>query len=383
MDQSSTSYLLTRLKLIFFLTSLLYSFPTLTAQSLFLAEANPRWTQIAPFEEQGRPTLRLDSPSRPVQSSWALTFDNDILVPGGRDQDYTYGINLIQSGDNARIARISLNKPLIAIDKWLGNTHGSVAVQQTFNRELGLFGFTPEAIDVRVANANDRPYASLVYLASSREQVNLVNNIAWKSTLTIGVLGLDIVGDLQDVVHEATRSQKPQGWENQISDGGELTGRYAIARQHYIDATPDNIEIKSTVQASVGYLTEASWSLSFRNGTIHSPWSSFNPELSSYGEKSSYSSDAKGVNEHYLWGGFAVKARAYNAFLQGQFRDSTVSYDRDQLNSLLVEAWIGYTFAFKHGYRVSYVLRGHTSEVKVGNGNRDLLWGGLIIARNL
>lgn len=120
-----------------------------------------------------------------------------------------------------------------------------------------------------------------------------------------------------------------------------------------------------------------------RTGRIHSPWSSFNPELTSYGEKSSYSSNAKSVNEHYFWAGVAVKARAYNAFLQGQFRDSAVTYEHRQLNPLLVEAWAGYTFAFKQGYRISYVLRGHSSEIEGGAGDRNLLWGGIIIARSI
>lgn len=355
-----------------------------TAESPYLVKQEPEWVQLASLiEEEKRPLLHLDPRNTKHTKSWALAFDNDVFVPGGRDQDYTYGINFTQTGDNVRTALLSLNKPLVTLDNWLGNRHQTLGLQETFSREIGVFGFTPEEISLSQANPNDRPYASLVYLASSREQIDLVNNVAWKSTLTIGALGLGLVGELQDVVHEVTNSEKPQGWDNQISEGGELTGRYVIARQKYFDSASDNLEVKSTIQASVGYLTEASWSLSFRNGTIHSPWSSFNPELASYGEKSSYSSNAKPVNERYFWAGIAVKARAYNAFLQGQFRDSAVSYDHSQLNPLLIEAWAGYTFAFKQGYRISYVLRGHSSEIKEGAGDRDLLWGGIIIARSL
>lgn len=353
------------------------------ADGPYLVKAEPEWVQLASLvEEEKRPSLHLDKNTK-TASSWALAFDNDVLVPGGRDQDYTYGINFTQTGDSARTALITLNKPLLTVDNWLGNEHQSLSLQETFSREIGVFGFTPEDISISQANPNDRPYASLIYLASSREQIDLVDNVAWKSTLTIGALGLGLVGELQDVVHEVTSSEKPQGWNNQISDGGELTGRYTIARQKYFESASENLEVKSTIQASVGYLTEASWSLSFRSGRIHSPWSSFNPELASYGEKSSYSSNAKPVNERYFWAGLALKARAYNAFLQGQFRDSAVSYDHHQLNPLLVEAWAGYTFAFKQGYRISYVLRGHSSEIKEGAGDRDLLWGGIIIARSL
>lgn len=355
----------------------------LAADVPYAPQEGIEWVQLASLiEEEKRPLLQLDTKKSRVNKSWAFAFDNDVLVPGGRDQDYTYGINLTQTGENVRTARFSLNNSLLALDNWFGNAHKSITLQETFSREVGVFGFTPENISLSHANMNDRPYASLVYLSSSREQIDLVDNVAWKSTLTVGVLGLGLVGELQNLVHEVTNSEKPQGWDNQISEGGEFTGRYVIARQKYFDSISDNLEVKSTIQASVGYLTEASWSLSFRGGRIHSPWSSFNPELASYGEKSSYSSSAKPVDERYFWGGVAFKTRAYNAFLQGQFRNSIVTYDHNQLNPFLIEAWAGYTFAFKQGYRISYVLRGHSSEIKEGAGNRDLLWGGVIIARS-
>lgn len=369
-----------------FALSLLFSFASaaFADQDSYLAEQQPQWLQLASStDEEKQPLLHLkDQPTKPT-SSWAFAFDNDLLVPGHRDQDYTYGLNFTQTGVNAREAKVSLNKPLVALDQLLGFEHSSIGTEETFSREIGVFGFTPEDISVKEANSEDRPYASLVYLSSSREQVDLVDNVAWKSTLTVGLLGTGLAGELQNFAHKITSGEKAEGWNNQISDGGELTGRYVLARQKYFDNFSENVEVKSTVQTSIGYLTEASWSLSMRTGKIHSPWSSFNPELASYGEKSSYSSNAKAVNERYFWAGVAVKARAYNAFLQGQFRDSAVSYDHNQLNPLLVEAWAGYTFAFKQGYRVSYVLRGHSSEIKDGAGDRNLLWGGIIIARSI
>lgn len=356
---------------------------TNAAQNNYLSK-QPEWLQnIADTETTEKHTLNIQDQPAQNRSSWAFTFDNDLFVPGHRDQDYTYGINFTQSGEHIRNGNLNLNTPLIALDDWIGFTRSSIATQETFSREFGAFGFTPEDISVIEANPNDRPYASLIYLSSSREQVDLVDNVAWKSTLTLGALGLGLVGELQNIVHQGTNGKEAKGWDNQISDGGELTGRYVIARQKYFDGLPENIEIKSTVQTSIGYLTEASWGWNLRAGKIHSPWSSFNPELASYGEKSSYSSTAKPINEHFFWTGFALKARAYNAFLQGQFRDSPVTYEHNQLNSFLVEAWAGYTFSFKQGYRISYVLRGHSSEIKEGAGDRNLLWGGIIITHSI
>ncbi|WP_078042192.1 lipid A deacylase LpxR family protein [Cellvibrio sp. PSBB023] len=352
----------------------------------YLKESQPEWLQLASTQEPtSLPELKLDNAkSKSRAPSWAFAFDNDVLVPGHRDQDYTYGINFTQSGITPDNSSLPFSTALTVIDSWLGNDHQPTAgAIETFSREWGAFGFTPEDITISAANPEDRPYASLLYLSNSREKIDLVNNIAWKSTLTVGMLGLGLVGELQNIAHKNTAGTRAEGWDNQISEGGEITARYAIARQQYFDHFSDNVEIKSTIQASVGYLTEASWGLSMRAGRIHSPWSSFNPELASYGEKSSYSSSAKAINEHYFWSGFAIKARAYNAFLQGQFRDSAVTYQQHELRPLLIEAWAGYTFAFKQGYRISYVLRGHSSEIKHGAGDRNLLWGGIIIARSI
>jgi hypothetical protein len=351
------------------------------SQWAFALEHAPQAYGLESPTEDRLPKLNLENNYRHA-NAWVVAFDNDILVPGHRDQDYTYGISFAQTNADLENASFSLNRPLIAIDNWIANKHTSINIKQAFSREIGVFGFTPEDISVPQANPDDRPYASLIYFSSARDQVDFVNNIAWKSTLTLGILGSDMVGKLQREVHRFTESEAPQGWDNQISQGGELTGRYLIARQEYLDDLSDQYEIKSTLQASLGYLTEVSWGMNLRRGKIHSPWASFNPELTSYGEKSSLS-HSKNIDEHYFWAGFAVKARAYNGFLQGQFRDSPVTFEQNDIKPLLFEAWVGYTFAFKQGYRISYLLRGHSSEIKHGAGDRNLLWGGIIVSHNI
>ena len=154
------------------------------------------------------------------------------------------------------------------------------------------------------------------------------------------------------------------------------------ARQSLLYRDRGDLEIKTTVQGSVGFITETSWSLSLRAGNIRTPWVSFNPELTSYGEKAT-STDQGRVAEHYFWTGFSLKARVYNAFLQGQFRDSDLTYDSDELNHGIVEAWIGYTVAFDTGYSFTYSIRGHSSELKEGVGDRNVVWGGLQITKTI
>ena len=315
-------------------------------------------------------------------SSWAFAFDNDILVPGSRDQDYTYGLNITYTGKQAERQWASLHESLDQINLKL-DIDGLVDSGIKSNKiEYGLFGFTPEDISQSAANQDDRPYASLVYVSSTRESYHRARQESWQSTLTVGVLGLDLVGNVQNLVHSTYNGNQAEGWDNQISDGGEPTARYSLSRQNLLYRSGAGTEIKTTVQGSVGYITETSWSLSMRVGKIHTPWISFNPELTSYGEKSIPSSLTR-VSEQYFWTGISFKLRPYNAFLEGQFRDSEVTYDADQINRGIVEAWMGYTIALTDGYSFSYSIRGHTSEINEGSGDRNVIWGGVLISKSI
>jgi hypothetical protein len=305
---------------------------------------------------------------------WAVGFDNDFLVPGSRDQDYTYGLSILHTG-------VDLDgelyfAPLNLIEGMLGLDPGS---RQAV--EFGLYGFTPEDIEQSEADPNDRPYASLVYAATRSERIYPLRGTVISSQLTVGILGLDMVGDLQKGMHSVIDGDTPQGWRHQISDGGEPTFRYSLARQQLLGDPTDRLEVKHTQSVSVGYITEASWGLSLRTGQLNSPWHNFHPEQASYAETSTQLTNRS--VERFFWAGIAVKARLYNTFLQGQWRDSAVEYSSSDLRHLIIEAWVGYTHGFPNGVFVSYGLRGHTSEIRHGKADRNVVWGGIMVGRNL
>ncbi|MFT5083629.1 MAG: hypothetical protein ACI9Y1_001674 [Lentisphaeria bacterium] len=231
-------------------------------------------------------------------SSWAFSYDNDIFVPTTSDQDYTYGLNPSTSGAHTRYHWASLHKPLLWLDKTLGVAAQFDQRSSQHRIEYGLFCFTPEETGEAAADHDDddRPYASLIYVSSTLAQHGPAQRASWDSTLTLGVMGLKLVGELQESVHSAIGNKVPQGWDHQVSKGGELTARYAVSRQSLMLKSnmftanslknPWWMEVRSTVQASVGYITEASWSIGARFGKIQTNWLSFNHELTTYGEKS-------------------------------------------------------------------------------------------------
>lgn len=321
-------------------------------------------------------------PTRSERGSWAVGMENDVFAAADGDKDYTFGLNLTYSGPGAGDFRLNPLPIQRRLDRWLGVPgSGDRDPAERLNLEFGIYGFTPDDIMLAEPILDDRPYASLVYLESTWERVNPTSGISWTSSFSLGLLGLDAVGSSQNAYHEFTGKNPARGWRHQISDGGELTAKYQLARQHYWDVHNPKLDVKTTASASVGYITELSYGIGFRYGKLHSGWWSFDPDLATYGENSIPTAGTTRVPESYFWAGALVKARAYNVFLQGQFRDSAHTFDDDELRHLLVEGWLGYTHGLGNGYRISYVLRGHSSEIRGGQGDRHLVWGGLIVSK--
>jgi hypothetical protein len=203
------------------------------------------------------------------------------------------------------------------------------------------------------------------------------------ASLTVGALGLNAAEFIHEGFHGLVGSNVPQGYGHQISEGGEPTARYVLADQYLLTdasaARGSGLETKLTFAASVGFLTEGSLAISSRWGQIHSPWWSFQPELTDYITAPSLSADttsARKASELYGFAGIRLKARAFNAFLQGQFRSSDIQFSQDELNWLLGEAWIGVGLKWSQA-RLTYALRCQTPEIKDGVGARELIWAGL------
>ncbi len=303
-----------------------------------------------------------------------VQLDNDLFAGGERDRDYTGGLAISISGTAARDGFLSLDPVLARIDA----LSGGEPAQVHHARQIGLIAFTPKDIAVREPINDDRPYASLLFISNGRVRVDADQRHAWSSNLTVGVLGLSLSERLQSAIHDVVGSDQPRGYDHQISAGGEPTARYSLARHMLWIANPSGtIDVKTTVQGSVGYLTEASAGLSMRIGRFDSPWWSFAPELTDYIAAPVPAVSNRGRPEHYVFAGVRVKARAYNAFLQGQFRHSDVRYSASELEPIVAEAWLGFVMQLMGQTQLSYALNYQTAEIRHGRADRDAWWGGV------
>ena len=327
-----------------------------------------------------------ESELEPDDTGWALYIDNDLFALRDGDRDYTGGMSLTLSGARSKNYWFSLNPALEAVDNLfsVSSLHNQ-SDRHLHSIEMGFTVFTPSNITEIEKQQGDRPFASLIYLSNSKESIDLVNDSAWVSSFTIGILGSKIVEELQTEIHKATGSEEPVGWENQISNGGELTFRYSLAKQnlfHFNYQGDNRVEVSTTTQASVGYITEASFGMAARIGEFDTPWYSFRPQFNDYSEKSAnLAGIKKGTNELYFWAGFNLHARLYNSFLQGQFKQSDAAFSASDVRPFVADAWVGVTKQFTSGWRLSYLLRGQTSELKSELADRSTVWGGFIVSK--
>jgi hypothetical protein len=300
-----------------------------------------------------------------------VQIDNDLFSGHHRDRDYTGGAAVTISNEAARTGLTSLNPVLAKIDAIAGAREGEIY----FARQFGMLAFTPADIETSEALDRDRPYANLVYIANGRIRVEDDQRTAWVSNLTVGILGLGLAEQLQTAIHQVVGSASPEGYAHQISAGGEPTARYALARQFLLIAHPSGrLDVKTTIEGSVGYLTETSVAISARIGRLHSAWWSFAPELTDY-MAAPIAADAHAHGELYVFSGVRFKARAYNAFLQGQFRHSDVRYSSSEIQHFLVHAWIGLAMQLADRTDLTYTLNYQSAELREGDAVRDALWG--------
>lgn len=312
---------------------------------------------------------------------WAISIDNDLFVPfSSSDRDFTGGAAFTYSGAKGFGNWRYLDEVLGRVDS-VFSFSGKKMEAITPSIEFGFYGFTPDEIERARDIDYDRPYASLVYLSISRQYPMRSNGSSISTSLTFGVLGLDVVEAAQNEVHRIVGNDSEIGWRDQISDGGELTARYQVAYHDYWGDNTSSSRFKTTYFSSLGYLTEVGVAISTRRGLINSPDNRFNPELITYGERvnDTLATPNQG-KERFFWGGVGFKARLYNAFLQGQFRNSPYTLDYEGLRPLIVEGWLGYTITLGEKFKLSYVLRAQSSELIGGAGDRGHVWGGFVFS---
>ncbi len=291
---------------------------------------------------------------------WSISVDND-LYAAGEDRDYTAGLRITTS-----------------------DTHNT-------STQFGLLMFTPDDISLSRVNPDDRPYASLLYLGHSKWRVHPTR--ISRTTLTVGVLGSGLAEAIQSSVHTALGAEQPRGFNHQISDGGELTARLGWTQftplVHGRLQTPNvtNGYLSAVVEKSLslGYITEGAVGIGVRLANQSTGWhQSINHFVTHLDEPIRFApaQSQKAGPLRYWFAGVRIRARAYNAFYQGQLRHSNLTFTRSQLNAVQIEGWLGWATQF-HNWEFKYALRYQSAELKTSLGGRSQVYGDISLTRLL
>jgi hypothetical protein len=320
-------------------------------------------------------------------TGWSLHIDNDLFFPTARDQQYTGGLALILSGKRAADYWYSLDPFLNILNRWSGfsSLYSNIPPYQLHSISFGIEAFTPANTNTALPIQNDRPYANIVFLSNTQLNANLKDQIIYHSNFSLGVIGSELGENFQKELHRVLGNDVPQGWENQISYGGEPTAMYTVTRQklHILDQLKDgmSVELHSVLGASIGTTTEVGFGFGGRIGRITTSWWEFSPVFGDYINLGTpfASRPRTGDRELYAWAGVVARYRIYNALLQGQFLDSEVVYGADDLIPLITEGVFGITWEPVKHWTLGLSLRSRSSEFRNSSGmNTD--WGSLTLS---
>jgi hypothetical protein len=322
----------------------------------------------------------------PDSLGWMLMIDEDALVPGGNDRDYTAGFAVTLAGAPVTDWTLGLHGML----DWVLDSFAEAPPHAALHSvRLGGLAFTPENLEASDVILDDRPYASLMFVSTGSLHEAADGRSATHAGIMIGVLGLEVMSDLQDAIHDAIGIDEAYGWGHQISDGGEPTAQFTLGRQRLLSRTRPTgstaVEFKDGWDLSVGTQTAAAYGWTMRWGRYESPWWSHVPQQLGYltPEVPMHRVGGYAHKELYLSAGARVKLSAYNAILQGQFRHSDHRLSYDELRPAMVEVWLGMVWEFTRGYRAGWIARAQSSELRDGQGDRSMPCGGLFFSGDL
>lgn len=117
-----------------------------------------------------------------------------------------------------------------------------------------------------------------------------------------------------------------------------------------------------------------------------SPFWAFAPEENMYVQETQPVPPPLGRDapaEIFAFAGARAKLRAYDAYLQGQFRQSDLTYGEGSLNQVLGEAWAGVELRTSSGWALEYLARWESPELRSGAGSRSVVWGSIEFSKSL
>lgn len=319
-----------------------------------------------------------------------LLADQDFFSPiGNEDRNYTMGVGIGVMGE--KTGKDYLVLPFIrkSLDRLF--QLDSLSTDQYINTmSLLSSNFTPLDLVPSTPVTNDRPYGSFLGFSSSQLRVvnggdsNLRNDFSILSTFNLGLLGLRVGKEVQSFIHEkhlfGSQRPIPQGWHNQISNGGELTLLYRLEVRKPMSYIRRNkryiLQLTSSLEGMAGYYTNAAAGLQFRLGYFSDHYWMGNNTTSAI---ISHNPANMSWLNFYVFAGVKGRLVLYNALLQGQFKANDFAFDETEISRFIRELEVGAVLRLGKRLSLLYSINSRTPEFRAATA-RSHYWGTAMVS---
>ena len=283
----------------------------------------PRWRCSVP-----RPTPQDDVGAHELEqvSGVRLQIDNDLFAGGERDRDYTGGMAITISGTAARDGLLSLDPLLTQARRAVRASARTRA--RTHARQIGLMAFTPSDTITREAQQDDRPYASLLFAVErpracrcgrSRRLVQQPDGRRARSVVHRAVCTAPCTKPWARKRRRATTIRSPAAASRRLATRWRATSSWIADPSGRARREDDRAGQRGLSHRSQRGDLDARRPLRYAVVELRAGADRLHRRAGAGRSASACS------RELYFFAGARIKARAYNAFLQGQFRDSAVT----------------------------------------------------------
>lgn len=332
-------------------------------------------------------------PSEKLFTGASILVDEDYFMEWfvkdvNKDRDYTGSGGLTFTGRFVEAAKInSLQK---GVDYLFGlkKIHDSRKLTSFHALKFGETVFSPQGKDLNKTAPiyDDRPYASISYFSTSTLSMDSLKENALLTELSIGAFGWQGGRVSQAYIHskvrgcDTCRPYDPVGWDNQISNGGEIALQYNISFKNLL-TKPNKFTIGRdgskfklydvfvSKDIYIGDYTALGAALTGRFGVIRSNWGLFNSSY--FGAQSEAKGDLK-LKKHnfefYFFSTLRPKFIAYNAALQGLTKTSAHTFTFDEVNHFAFQYEGGICMTLPGWMSLNIVYAHRTSEFKGPKG---------------
>lgn len=287
-----------------------------------------------------------------------FTIENDNFG-NGSDKNYTSGVRLTYFDYGAKPAGFA-----DILDRYVPTfkINETTSTYYSFGQNL----YTPENIQARTPDPNDRPYAAFLYVSAGL--TSLTDNHVDDLEATIGIVGPWALGEqTQKFIHKVLEADDPSGWNHQLRNepGLILSWQRQWPESYTVDI--DGLTFRAAPHTGVtlgNVYTYGSGGLSFQLTPAQYKWQSNPLRVRPAIPGSGYFSVPENQFAWSLFAGVEGRAVGHNIFLDGNTFQDSPSVDKKYL---IADANAGVSFTYGKA-QLSYTINWRSKEFK---GQKD------------